>query len=94
MVDTSRRLFLRGRIAQPPQAAPGTPLVVQAQPHCLAERGVECRVCGDNCDTRALRFVPRRGGVAQLRVDTAACTGCGDCVGACPVAALSLVSPA
>lgn len=63
---------------------------VQVAETCLARRGVECRVCGDACDARALRFVPARGGIAQLQVDSAACTGCGDCLAVCPVAALSL----
>ncbi len=57
---------------------------------CLNRRGVECRVCGDACEARALRFVPARGGIAQLRVDTEACTGCGECVSVCPVAVISL----
>ena len=63
---------------------------VRVDERCLNRRGVECRVCGDACETRALRFVPARGGVAQLQVDTAACTGCGDCVGVCPVRAIAL----
>lgn len=57
---------------------------------CLNRRGVECRVCGDACETRALRFVPARGGIAQLQVDAVACTGCGDCVSVCPVRAITL----
>lgn len=63
---------------------------VQVAGSCLSRRGVECRVCGDACDARALRFVPARGGIAQLQVDTAACTGCGECLAVCPVAALSV----
>ena len=59
---------------------------------CLALRGVECRLCGDGCEPRALRFVPVRGGVAQLKIDTAACSGCGECLSVCPTQALSLVS--
>lgn len=61
---------------------------------CLADRGIECRLCGDACDARALRFVPRRGGVAALQVDPARCTGCGECLSRCPVGALALVRPA
>ncbi|MFT3663474.1 ferredoxin-type protein NapF [Piscinibacter sp.] len=57
---------------------------------CLNRRGVECRVCGDACEARALRFAPALGGIAQLRVDAQACTGCGDCVGVCPVGAIGL----
>lgn len=63
---------------------------VQVDAACLNRRGIECRVCGDACGTRALRFVPARGGIAQLHIDAAACTGCGDCVGVCPVRAITL----
>ena len=63
---------------------------IQVADTCLARRGVECRVCGDACDARALRFVPSPGGIAQLRIDADACTGCGECLGVCPVVALSL----
>lgn len=63
---------------------------VQVADSCLNRRGVECRVCGDACDARALRFVPTRGGIAQLQVQAQACTGCGDCLAPCPVQALTL----
>ncbi|BDI07724.1 ferredoxin-type protein NapF [Sphaerotilus microaerophilus] len=61
---------------------------------CLAQHRVECRLCADACDARALRFVPALGGVAQLRIDTEACTGCGECVSLCPVAAITMAEPA
>lgn len=57
---------------------------------CLNRRGVECRVCGDACDARALRFRPAPGGIASLAVELDACTGCGDCVSVCPVSAITL----
>lgn len=71
-------------------AAEAFPWRVQIDERCLNRRGVECRVCGDACEARALRFVPARGGIAQLQIDAAACTGCGDCVGVCPVRAITL----
>ena len=66
---------------------------VQVSDACLARHGVECRICGDACDARALRFVPALGGIAQMRVDLAACTGCGACQPTCPVQAISLAQP-
>jgi ferredoxin-type protein NapF len=62
--------------------------------HCLAERGVECRVCAEACDARALRFRPQPGGVWRLQVSLADCTGCGACVAPCPVGAITLREPA
>lgn len=57
---------------------------------CLTRAGVECRVCGDFCDPRAIRFPPRAGGVAVPEVDAAACTGCGACLAPCPAGAVTL----
>ena len=57
---------------------------------CLAQRGVECRICGDHCSVAAIRFSPRRGGPPLAEIDAAACTGCGACVAPCPVAAIGV----
>ena len=62
--------------------------------HCLAQQRIECRLCADACDARALRFMPAPGGIAQLRIDAERCTGCGECVAPCPVGAISLRLPA
>ena len=58
---------------------------------CLAQRGVECRICGDHCTVAAIRFSPRLGGPPVAEIDPAACTGCGACVAPCPVTAISVV---
>lgn len=70
--------------------APGSPGAVSVLGHCLARQRVECRSCGDACDTRAIRFQLQLGGPALPQVDAQACNGCGDCLRVCPVSALAL----
>lgn len=60
---------------------------------CLAQQQVECRVCGEFCDARAIRFQPRLGGVSTPQVDITACTGCGHCVSKCPTQAIQMKVP-
>jgi len=57
---------------------------------CLAQRGVECRICGEACGVGAIRFRPRVGGVALPQLDEAACNGCGACLAPCPVQAIGM----
>jgi ferredoxin-type protein NapF len=63
---------------------------VRVAANCLALARVECRVCGDACDARAIRFRPALAGASQMQLDAAACTACGACVGVCPVGALTV----
>lgn len=88
-MNPSRRSFLLAR----PVRDPEVPERVAVGEACLARHGVECRICAEACDTRALRFVPALGGIAQLRIDPDLCNGCGDCVAPCPVGAVSLGAP-
>lgn len=60
--------------------------------HCLAFQNAVCRSCGERCEHAAIRFSPRLGAAAEPLLNTALCTGCGDCLAVCPTAALSLVS--
>ncbi len=61
--------------------------------NCLLESGVSCQVCTDFCDYDALSFDLSCRPVGALKVEQDNCTGCGMCVGACPVTAIS-VEPA
>lgn len=63
-------------------------LVVSISPACLSLNSVVCRTCGEHCDTRAIRFLLQSGAVAMPNIDAASCTGCGACVGVCPVNAI------
>jgi len=57
---------------------------------CLSQNAITCRVCGDRCDARAIRFQLAVGGVADPIIDLSSCTGCGACVEPCPVDAVEI----
>ncbi len=57
---------------------------------CLARQGIECRVCGEQCATDAIRFPLQGGGIPLPGIETGRCTGCGACVGTCPTRAITL----
>ncbi len=57
---------------------------------CLARKGVECRICEDHCDPRAIRFERHTAGVAIPQLDRDQCTGCGACISVCPVSAIEI----
>jgi ferredoxin-type protein NapF len=95
MSGISRRQFLIGRLAGSREPAdPFRPRTAVIAAACLAFNRVECRICGESCAPGAIRFRTGAGGVSIPQVDLAACTGCGDCVPACPVAAIALAAVA
>jgi len=65
-------------------------LRVQIGDACLAQQQVVCISCGEACDVGAIRFPPRIGGVALPQLSTSICTGCGECLPACPAAAITI----
>lgn len=66
------------------------PLIAELGGACISVQGVACRVCGDPCDPRAIRFRPVVGGRVLPEISAETCTGCGVCVSACPVGALTM----
>ncbi len=57
---------------------------------CLAKQNVECRSCGDACETMAIRFKLEIGKVAQPNLDLDECNGCGACVSVCPTSSINV----
>ncbi|MFA0086673.1 ferredoxin-type protein NapF [Vibrio sp. E150_011] len=57
---------------------------------CFAHKNVECRSCGDACETMAIRFKLRIGGVALPELELDECNGCGACVSTCPASSISV----
>lgn len=55
---------------------------------CVEGHGIVCRRCAEVCAQSAVRILAR--GARGAVIDTAACTGCGDCVPTCPVEAITL----
>ena len=78
----SRRALFRGKLLSKPVAVIGD--------GCFAEAGIVCNSCGDACPEVAIRFRARIGLPSQAIVNETVCTGCGDCVGACPGDAITL----
>ncbi|MBK5565875.1 ferredoxin-type protein NapF [Ensifer sp. SSB1] len=64
------------------------PHVASIADTCLARRYVACQSCGESCPEQAIRFRPRIGGPFLPELDEAKCTGCGACLGGCPVSAI------
>lgn len=68
-------------------------LVAVVSPACVEAKGIACRMCEAACDAAAIRFRPRLGGRSDVLIDQASCSGCGACLGHCPVGALSVREP-
>ncbi len=57
---------------------------------CLANQNVECRSCGEMCDTMAIQFKLQLNKVAQPVINNDDCNGCGACVAVCPTSAIQV----
>lgn len=61
-----------------------------AEDACLVQLGVHCESCRDSCPEGAIVFRPRIGGPPVPHIAGDDCTGCGACLGTCPVRAIAL----
>lgn len=76
-------------LQQDPQAAtPPWQILAAIGDACVAKKGVECRICGEQCGSGAITFPPQRGGISTPHLAVDRCTGCGACVAPCPVSAI------
>ncbi|EME71442.1 ferredoxin [Paramagnetospirillum caucaseum] len=71
-------------------AADRLPVLARLGAACISIQGVTCRLCGDPCDPHAIKFRPLPGGRVLPEIADESCNGCGICVSACPVGALSM----
>lgn len=83
------RACTRGALG-PDTEQPPWMLSLAIHDNCLARNGTECRVCGEQCEFAAIRFIPVLRSVPRPHLEAGQCTGCGACVGPCPAGAISL----
>ncbi|MGI9222330.1 MAG: 4Fe-4S dicluster domain-containing protein [Woeseiaceae bacterium] len=89
-VNLGRRNFLTGSGVQIAFSNSEKGYRLELSDQCLTYRNIVCQTCRDTCEPNAIRFPPRLGQSARPSIDAQRCTGCGDCVNACPASALSL----
>lgn len=82
----ARRAFLLGRSDR--SRTPHS--VARVGAGCLESQGIVCRRCGEACADRAVRFLPLPAGLVRPVIDPMRCTGCADCVAACPAEAIAM----
>jgi ferredoxin-type protein NapF len=82
-----------GALQKPETSSIPWGLQAQVSDRCLAFQGVVCLVCGEQCDARAISFLPGPTSAAVPAVDVDRCNGCGACVAPCPGQAVSMDYP-
>ncbi|MCP4001887.1 MAG: 4Fe-4S dicluster domain-containing protein [Gammaproteobacteria bacterium] len=89
MAKITRAQFLRGRWQEAP-LPPSSEVIAKIGRTCLPIRGESCRICGNLCELNAIRFIQAEGQLPVPVIVADECTGCGDCLGICPVDAIDM----
>jgi len=89
-VNHARRNFLTGRNERSTITDAAQTYRLDVSDRCLPYQNVVCEACRDSCEVNAIRFPPRLREAARPVIDSQTCIGCGDCVAACPVGAVSI----
>lgn len=58
---------------------------------CLGGKGTLCRTCGEECEAGAISYPWQGKGFSLPLLDLKRCTGCGACLGVCPVQAITMM---
>ena len=65
-------------------AAEGWNVLPDIRNTCLSLNAITCRTCEEACEADAIRFRLMTAGRAEPQVNSAKCTGCGQCAFVCP----------
>ncbi|WP_423895867.1 ferredoxin-type protein NapF [Candidatus Pelagadaptatus aseana] len=57
---------------------------------CLANQGIVCQTCRDQCPSDAIDLTHRIGTAPGLSINSDNCNGCGACVAPCPESAIAI----
>lgn len=89
MAKVTRAQFLRGQWREAP-LPPSSGVIAKVDRSCLPRRNESCRLCEDFCELKAIRFIQEEGCLPVPHIVEDVCTGCGDCLGICPVDAIDM----
>ena len=75
---------------QQPQAPAWSYVVNIDSARCLAQQGIVCQVCAEQCDSAAISNSLTAAAVPTPLLDETQCTACGYCIATCPGHAISI----
>lgn len=64
----------------------------QIERTCLGYQGIFCQSCKESCEAGAIHFSLWERRIPAPRIELDVCTGCGACIGVCPVRAITMAT--